>query len=376
MSDLVVGDVHLNEVYSEFFRCILFPFLQQVSSSKSYDRVIFIGDIFDSSTINNDTSKLFKDLLSIYENKEIVILNGNHDKINNNDSIYDILMLPDNVTVYKNVQYEGNHIYIPHIGKSVSQHSVFSEINEYIRSNNLKEVYLYSHNDFSDIYKFKNNFFNVASSFENINVPIYLINGHNHVPVFKKSNNLYIFNTGCSLNTNFNDTGLYNYFLIIDENVDDIHDKFDLFINKNSIHYHTFHIWKDSHIYESCNKIQKENYTFLKFKIHDPSIVLDANFKNKLQEDYKIIDILVDYEIDDLLDINKYSKEDSTSLTELCEKLNITVEEFALNKNDDYTEKVEILFSLLNLMFESRETSPNDINRVITTVKKYMLQNG
>lgn len=370
---LVIGDVHLNEVYSEYFRCILFPFLAHVHQTKEYDNVKFVGDVFDASSINNATSRLFKELLSIYGDMEIVIVNGNHDKINTNESIFDILLLPDNVKFYKNVSYVGNTIYIPHIDKSVDQHNTFQDINAYIRTNNLQEVYIYSHNDFNEIYKFKNNFFNISSTFENIKSPVYLINGHNHVPFFKKTDSLYIFNIGCAINTNFKDSSLDNYFLIVDEDESDMIDKFEIFTNKYAIHYHTFHIWKESHIYEQCAHINKTNYSYVKFKIYDPTISIDNNLKKSLQNDYNIVDIIIDYELDTLTKLNYSNSEDSTSLTDLCTKLNINVDDLIIVGKQEDSEKREILFSLLNIMFESRETSPNDIDKVIETIKKYIL---
>lgn len=375
MKRLIISDIHLSEVYGEYFRCILFPFLRHIKEYKEYDIVTFLGDVFDSSTINNETSKLFKELLSIYDDIEVVILNGNHDKINENISIFDILLLPPNVTIIKDVTYRGNNIYIPHINKSVNQHAIFGNINTYIKENGLKEVYLFSHNDFGEMYKFKNNFFNITDTFNNVAATSYFINGHNHVPFFKATNNLYIFNLGCTLNTSFSDSAPNNYFAIIDDEAETLDDKFNIFTNNHSVQYYTFHVWKESHIYEQCKHISKDNYTFIKFKIHDPSIVIDNNFKNSLQSTYNIIDIIIDYEIDELVKLTNNS-EDSTSLTDLCEKLNINPEDLMIAGQTATDEKMEILFSLLHLMFENRLTSTSDIETVVKTIKKYMLSNG
>jgi len=371
---LVIGDLHINEVYSEYFRCILFPFLNHVHQNKKYDSVMFVGDVFESSIINNATSRLFKELLSIYNNFPISIINGNHDKITNKESIFDIIILPDNVKFYKDITYEKNVIYLPHIDKNLDHHNIFKNINSYIKTNNIKDTIIYSHNDFNEIYKFKNNFFNVSESFQNIKNSIFLINGHNHVPVYKKKGLFYIFNMGCAINTNFNDSSLNNYFMIVDEEESDFNKKFDLFENKYAIHYHTFHIWNENHIYENCKNINKNNISFVKFKIHDPSVIIDNNFKNILLEKFNIKDIKLDYELDTILKLNYTKTEDSTSLSDLCEKLNIKIEDLNINDTEESLEKQEILFSLLNIMFESRSTSSNDIDKVIETLKKYILK--
>lgn len=371
---LIIGDVHLSEVYSDYFHCILFPFLEHVHQHKTYDSVLFVGDIFDSSIINNSTSKLFKELLNIYDGFPISILNGNHEKITRNESIFDIIILPDNVKFYKDITYDKNIIYLPHIDKNLEHHTIFRDINSYIKQNNIKNSIIYSHNDFNEIYKFKNNFFNVSESFQNIKNDIFLINGHNHVPVYKRKGSFYIFNIGCAINTNFNDSSLNNYFLIVDEEEEDFNRKFDIFENKYAIHYHTFHIWNENHVYENCKNINKDNLSFVKFKIHDPTVVIDNTFKNMLIEKYNIIDISLDYELDTIIKLANTTTEDSTSLTELCEKLNIRVEDLNITSSEEDLEKQEILFSLLNIMFESRSTSSNDIDKVIDTLKKYIVK--
>ena len=103
MKKLIIGDVHLNEVCAEYYRRILFPFLEYVRLEKEFDEVILIGDVMHSPTINNTISKLFKELLNIFSEYKITILNGNHEKISKTETIYDILILPDNVSIYKEI---------------------------------------------------------------------------------------------------------------------------------------------------------------------------------------------------------------------------------------------------------------------------------
>jgi hypothetical protein len=281
-------------------------------------------------------------------------------------------MLPSNVTVYKEVTYHNNHIYVPHINKSLNQHEIFADIQQYIKSNNFDDVFIYSHNDFAEVYKFRNNFFNVTNSFENITNRIFLTNGHNHVPFFKKNDNIYIFNIGCAINTSFSDSGLYNYFMIVDDQEDDIENIFDVFKNNFSVQYHTFHIHKESHIYELCNNLNKENYSFVNFIIHDPTVVIDSNFKNTLQTQFNVVDVFIEYDLKPILNKSDASV-DSTSLTDLCEKLNIKTTDFMDDKSTHQSEKMVILFSLLNVMFEKRSTSSTDIDKVISVIKKHML---
>ena len=162
--------------------------------------------------------------------------------------------------------------------------------------------------------------------------------------------------------------------MIVDDQAVDIIDKFDLFVNNYSVQYHTFYIYKESHIYEQCNHLNKTNFSFIKFVIHDPVIIIDANFKNALQSQYNVVDILVEYDIEPILDRSDNPLTDSTSLSELCEKLNIKTDDLYIDNSTHTTEKLQILFSLLNLMFEKRETTPTNVDKVIETIKKYMLK--
>jgi DNA repair exonuclease SbcCD nuclease subunit len=369
---LVIGDIHLNEVHSEFFLSVLFPFIEKIIYKYKPNKIIILGDIFDAPNINNSTAGLFKNLLSLFVDIEVVIINGNHDKIDKTKSVFDILMLPDNITFYKDINFNHSSIFIPHIDKRDDHSIIFNQIKQYIIDNNYEEVFLFSHNDFNEIYKFRNNFFNIQDVFGDIKINTYLINGHNHVSFFKNFDNLYIFNLGCSLNTDFRDTVDYNKFLIIDHDKNSFKDKFIIIENKYSVQYKTFHIWKEDHLYSHCSTINKDNYTFVKFIIHDPSIKIDNNLREHLQKEYNILDIIIDYSIEEIIKINTTAT-DNTSLSDLCDKLNISIDEFIIDNTSKETEKFEILLSLLNIMFENRNTSSIDIENVTNTVKKYLL---
>jgi DNA repair exonuclease SbcCD nuclease subunit len=369
---LVIGDIHLNEVHLDFFLSVLFPFITNVIQKYNPEQIIFLGDIFDAPNINNATASLFKKLLSLLGDTKIIIINGNHDKIDRVKSVFDVLILPTNVTFYKDVCFVDNYIFIPHIDKRDDHLKIFNNIKEYITNNKYEEIFLFSHNDFNEIYKFKNNFFNITNLFHDINIKTYLINGHNHVSFFKKVDKLFIFNLGCSINTNFGDTVDHNKFLIINNTETNFKDKFLIIENKYSVQYKTLHIWKEDQLYGSCANINKDNYTFVKFIIHDPSIKIDNNLKDHLQKKYNILDIIIDYSINEIIKIDT-NLTDSTSLSDLCNKLNISIDEFITNDTDKVNEKLEILLSLLNIMFENRNTSPLDIENVTSTVKKYLL---
>ena len=82
MKKLIIGDVHLNEVCVDYFRRILFPFLEYVKLEKEFDEVILIGDVMHSPAINNTISKLFKELLYIFSDYKIENLMINNMSIN------------------------------------------------------------------------------------------------------------------------------------------------------------------------------------------------------------------------------------------------------------------------------------------------------
>lgn len=365
MNKLIIGDIHLNKNKSEYFKNILFPVLTELNNSYNYNEIIFLGDIFTSSIIDNVTLKLFKDFISLYNNKKVKILVGNHDIISTTENIFDLFLLNKNINIYDNLSFDKEEIYIPYITKSNDYSIVFKKVKEYIDSTDFDNYYIYSHNDFAEVYKFKSNFFNISDVFSNCVKNIYLINGHNHVPFFKSIENFKILNIGCAINLNYNDTGLINNYLYI--NNEDI----KVIQNKYSIKYYTFHIYKEDDIVEFCKKLTNYNLSYLKFIIHYPSIIISDEFKSNLRNNYLIGDIHIEYELESLADIAKKCNIDSTvSIDNICEKLNINIEEFNVKKED---EKYEILLSLLYLMFENRQTSDNDTIKVINVIKKYLI---
>lgn len=364
---LVIGDVHLNELYKLYITNVLFKYLELLTVTYTFDRVIFLGDIVDAPNINNDVSKLIKYLFNIFSDKDIIILVGNHDKITKIESIFDVIILPDNVTIMSKLSFKDNEIFLPHYYKTVDIAIMCDSIIQYINDNNYTEYYIYSHNDFSDIYKFKNNFINITDTLNILNSKIYLINGHNHVGVFKKSNNLHILNIGCAINLTFNDTNLYNNFLIIDGN------ELNILQNKYSIQYFTFHINSSDHIYTQLSTINKENLKFIKFTIHNPVVEIDENLRIEIIQKYKCLDLIIDYDIDiGYNNVDHDSANIESNVITILNKLNINIDEFKTVTTDTDIEKIEVLFSLLNIMFESRNTKDIDKQNVINIIKKYI----
>ena len=367
MGKLVIGDVHLNKNNVIFFSKLLFPFLKQLNRSYDIDSVVFLGDIFTTSTVDNESLKLFKELMLIYKNiEDINIIVGNHDLVTKVEDIYGLLLLSDNIKIYNELTFDGNNIYIPYIINSIDYSLIFNNVKNYINTTSYQNYYIYSHNDFSEIYKFKSTFFNIIPVFENTNKNVYLINGHNHVPFFKTINNFNILNIGSAINSNYNDSFDNNNFLLIEKN--DI----KLLQNKYSIKYYTFHVWKDSDIYYNLTKLNSSNYSYVKFIIHDPSVIIDNNFKEEMYKDYSIGEIQIEYELNSLLKLVKNDNviDSKISLDEICKKFDITLNEFVDNDN---SEKMEVLMTLLMIMFENRDTSAIDVENVISTVKKYLI---
>jgi len=367
MSKLIIGDVHLNKNNVSFYSKLLYPFLKQMNRLYDIDSVVFLGDIFTSSTIDNASLKLFKELILIYKDiKDINILVGNHDLITKTESIYELLLLNDNIKIYNELTFENNNIYIPYIFNSIDYSILFNNVKEYINDTSYKNYYLYSHNDFSEIYKFRSTFFNIIPIFEKVDKIVYLINGHNHVPFFKNRNNFNILNIGSAINSNYNDSYDNNNFLLIEKN------NIKILQNKYSIKYYTFHIWKDSDVYHNIAKLNINNHSYVKFIIHDPSVVIDNTFKEELYKDYSIGEIQIEYELNSLLKLAKNNNDmDSTlSIDDICEKFDITLDEFIDTNN---SEKMEVLMTLLMVMFENRNTSTIDVENVISVVKKYLI---
>ena len=270
----------------------------------------------------------------------------------------------DNISIYDDVYYQDNNIFVPYIIKKNKYDEIFNNIKNYLTESKYDDIFIYSHNDFAEVYKFKNNFFNISDTFEGINKNIYLINGHNHVPYFNKYDNLIILNLGCAINTNYNDTALYNNFLIIDNN--------DLKIiqNKYSIQYYTFNIYTKEDIDKYCDTLTKENISYIKFIIHSSSIVISDEYKEYLNNNYLIEEIHIEYELNSLMNLAVQCDNDidNVSLDDICKELNLDVKEFINISN----EKLEILLVLLKLMFNDRETSKNDSDKVLEVIKKYV----
>lgn len=367
MSKLIIGDVHLSKNKYYFFSKLLYPFLKQLNQSYDIDSVVFLGDIFTSSIVDNESLKLFKELILIYNNvKDISIIVGNHDTVTKSENIYELLLLNNNINVYNELTFIDNDIYIPYIFNNMDYSLIFNDIKNYINNNPYKEYFIYSHNDFSEIYKFRSNFFNIVPIFEDVNKKVNLINGHNHVPFFKSVNNFNILNIGSAINTNFNDSSDNNNFLLIENN------NIKILQNKYSIKYYTFHVWKNGDIYYNLTKLCKNNYSYIKFIIHDPTIVIDNQLKEELFNSYSIGEIQIEYELNSLLKLaNTDNITDSTlSMDNLCNKFDITLDEFITSKDN---EKMEVLMVLLAIMFENRNTSAIDVDNVISTVKKYLI---
>jgi len=364
---LVIGDIHLNELYKLYITNVLFKYLELVVNTYTFDRVIFLGDIVDAPNMNNDVLKMIKYLLMIFRDKEIIILVGNHDKITKTESVFDVIILPTNVTIISKLSFKNNEIFLPHHYKITDITVMCDSVIKYINDTDYKKYYIYSHNDFSDIYKFKNTFVNITDTFGILNSEIYLINGHNHVEVFKKSNTFHILNIGCAINTTFNDTNLYNNFLIIGDN------KTKLLKNKYSIQYFTFHVNSSDHIYTHLSTINRENLKFIKFTIHNPIVEIDENLRVEIVNNYNCIDLVIDYDIDiGYNDVDCDSEIIESNVKTILDKLNINMDEFKTVTNDTDIEKIEVLFSLLNIMFEGRNTKDIDKQRVINIIKKYI----
>jgi predicted phosphodiesterase len=380
MKTLVVSDVHLSDNFNIFLK-FLFPFIDQIlEQEKDLDKIIFLGDVFDSSTLSNVVLLLFKTLFNKIKKKgvEIEIVVGNHDLIDKKTSAFDILML-DNIKIINNVSFQSNYIYLPYIFNKKDFINIFDEIKKYIKNNNYSEYYIFSHNDFSTLYQFRNNFFDVESVMEHINVPVYLINGHNHVPVFKKNNLFYILNLGCAVNLNFKDKGEYNNFLILDDSKIDVDDRIRILQNKDSVQYYTFNIKTDSDVKNCLSTINHDNLKYVNFKILSPNITISDQLKSQLCDTYNIVSIQLEYDLglssfDHTETENTDVNNTTSNIYSILNDLGIELTEFIEHNSMDDVEKIEVLYSLLDLMFEDLDIDENNREEIIRTINKYYLK--
>lgn len=380
MKTLVVSDVHLSDNFNIFLK-FLFPFIDQIlEQEKDLDKIIFLGDVFDSSTLSNVVLLLFKTLFNKIKKKgvEIEIVVGNHDLIDKKTSAFDILML-DNIKIINNVSFQSNYIYLPYIFNKKDFINIFDEIKKYIKNNNYSEYYIFSHNDFSTLYQFRNNFFDVESVMEHINVPVYLINGHNHVPVFKKNNLFYILNLGCAVNLNFKDKGEYNNFLILDDSKIDVDDRIRILQNKDSVQYYTFNIKTDSDVKNCLSTINHDNLKYVNFKILSPNITISDQLKSQLCDTYNIVSIQLEYDLglssfDHTETENTDVNNTTSNIYSILNDLGIELTEFIEHNSMDDVEKIEVLYSLLDLMFEDLDIDENNREEIIRTINKHYLK--
>lgn len=113
MRTLIIGDLHLkdNLNYSEHIaggrnaeKKEIFDFI--VESSKDCTDIVFLGDNFNSRNNSSETNREFVELLERFDNKEIYVLVGNHEKKGDGKTAIDFL---------KEVKHPNWHIFTkPH----------------------------------------------------------------------------------------------------------------------------------------------------------------------------------------------------------------------------------------------------------------------
>ncbi len=376
MKTLVISDCHLNDDFL-IFQKILFPILQQIIDKYKIDKIIFLGDIFDSSSLTNTVLFLFKKLITMFVDYDIEIIVGNHDLIDKRTSAFDILLLGDNIKIVNRLTFRGQYIYIPYINNKEDFVSTFAEINDHMKNSEHTEFFIYSHNDFSSLYKFRNTFFNLEGAFADINKPLYFINGHNHVPFFRDRHPLYIANLGCVINLNFKDSGEFNNFLIVDDEADNINDKLKIIQNGYSIQYYTFKIKSEQEIYDHLNTLNTDNVKYVTFKAIAPNINIDNELRLKLQKKFNIININMVQELSmttfDPKNIDVENPDDISDIHSILDKYGITISEFLEHNSIEAFEKTEILYTLLEIMFEDIGLEQDDRDKIVKTVNKHYL---
>lgn len=84
----LVGDVHLTQSKNKEFEANRFLTLCDTISTKKYDMVIFMGDLFDRARPSLEELKLLKEGLSKLRTVKLVI-DGNHEAVTKDSSTYD-----------------------------------------------------------------------------------------------------------------------------------------------------------------------------------------------------------------------------------------------------------------------------------------------
>lgn len=91
----LVGDVHLTQSKHKEFEASRFVSLCRTISTKKYDMVIFMGDLFDKARPSLEEIQLLQ-LMVAHLNRvgvRTIVLDGNHEAVNKDSSTYDYLRI-------------------------------------------------------------------------------------------------------------------------------------------------------------------------------------------------------------------------------------------------------------------------------------------
>lgn len=91
----LVGDVHLTQSKNKEFEANRFVSLCRTISTKKYDMVIFIGDLFDKARPSLEEIQLLQLMVSHLNRVGVrtIVLDGNHEAVNKDSSTYDYLRI-------------------------------------------------------------------------------------------------------------------------------------------------------------------------------------------------------------------------------------------------------------------------------------------
>ena len=301
---IVIGDIHINSKYDykKFFEDLI-DFLEE--KKYEYKNVIFLGDFIDSiNKVRFEDLYKLKEIVDVFleKGKNIYILVGNHDVLDvKKINVFDIVLsYNERIKIIKEVEVIDDILFLPYTNKE--------EIKEVLENIDLEKVkYIYSHNDFNDLYHSVTNktvdisISEVLKKYNNIK----FISGHIHNWFVK--DNIYV--VGCSFNTSFSDKNIDNLILHIDEKEEITGIKY------RSIVYFTFEIRKEEDIYKSLFilslivgkkevkfKIDSKKYESLKYEIDnifDKDLfemmnILNVYFVKSNFEENSVLNILPD----------------------------------------------------------------------------------
>ena len=225
MRELVIGDLHFGiknnsvtwlELQIDFFHNQIFDILK----NKNIDRCVFLGDLTDirysiNQQVGIELKKLFRELLSTFEDIDFYLLAGNHDYYSPLEEFvsynsYELIFGKEFTSYYKNLTIITEEPYVTDDGAlflpwyfTENTNHIDEILYNYDFNEDVKEIFCHS-----DLCTWPGA---RIASFKNI--PIY--SGHIHYTYDDEIGNLHNLGSACSFT--FNDVNMNKYVYILED---------------------------------------------------------------------------------------------------------------------------------------------------------------